>query len=381
MLSRSGNEVKDILIRTSIEPFFKGASMRLSNRFSIHKYIIGIILLTAIVSISCSSKTDREKTDEPAPVAVDSNEQPQTSLNKAVDSNGQPQTSLNKQEQAALENEIKRLKQENEILKKTLVELARRRKQTSDNSTAKGKVVPPARQHKSKGRPIDKTVLNNILAELDSAVTADKKIELIRSLEKLSFEQDPSVIRSVGKALDDPNSAVGLAAMELLQDYDTPDILPVIRKALSAADEQIRMQAVETLSNVDDSQVGDLLGEALNDPSEDVRTAALEMAEEHDENIELSVMEKGISSAYKDVKYEVVQKLQDRSNHKAVEILIEGLKDTDSNFRNEVNASLFFLIDKEFKGYEEAQTWWDENKDRYDAELFEIEEGKKTKEK
>lgn len=364
MLSRSGNEVKDILIRTSVEPFFKGASMRLRNRFLIHKYIIGIILLTAIVSISCSSKTDREKTDEPAPVAVDSNEQPQTSLNKAVDSNGQPQTSLNKQERAALKKEL---------LRKIVVELARRRKQTSDSSTAKVKVVPPARQYRSKDQHIDKTVLNNILAELDSAVTADKKIELIRSLEKLSFEQDPSVIRSVEKALDDPNSAVGSAAMELLQDYNTPDILPVIRKALSAADEQIRMQAVETLSNVDDSQVGDLLGEALNDPSEDVRTAALEMAEGQSEGIELKVMEKGMGSAYKDVKYEVVQKLQNRSDHKAVEILIEGLKDTDSSFRDEVNASLSFMIDKEFKGYEEARTWWNENKNRYDAELFETE--------
>jgi hypothetical protein len=377
LLSKSGNEVKDILKRTSTEPLFKGASMRLSNRFSSHKYVIGIILLTAIVSISCSSKSDKKKPDEPAPVAADSN--------------AQPQTSLDKQEQAALENEIKQLKQENEMLKKTLIESARRRKQTSDSSTTtrrrkqtsdssttKGKVVPAARQHKFKDRHIDKTELNNILAELDSAVTADKKIELIRSLEKLSFEQDPSVIRSVRKALDDPNSAVGLAAIELLQDYNTPDILPVIRKALSTADEQIRMQAVTTLSNVDDSQVGDLLVEALNDPSEDVRAAALEMAEEKGENIKLEVMEKGISSAYKDVKHEIVQKLQGRSDHKAVEILIEGLKDTDSNFRDEVNATLSFLIDKEFKSYKEAQTWWNENKDKYDAKLFEIETSKET---
>jgi HEAT repeat protein len=337
---------------------FKGKSMRLSKRFSSRKYVIGIILLMVIVSISCSSKSNKEKkekSDEPAPVAVDSNEQAQSSVDKQV--------------LIALENEIKQLKQENEKLKKALVELARRSKQTAGNSTAKRKVEPAAKQRESKDQHIDKTVLNSIVAELDSAVTADRKIELIRSLKKFSFEQDPSVLKSIRKALDDPDSAVGKAAMELLQDYDTPDILPVVEKALSVNNEQIRIDAVKSLSNVDDLQVVDLLGQALNDPSEDVRNAALETVEEYNEDIGLKVMEKGIGSAYKDVKSEVIQKLEDISNHKAVEILIEGLKDTDSSFRDEVNETLFFLIDKEFKSYEEAKQWWDNNKNKYDKEL------------
>jgi HEAT repeat protein len=351
----SGNEVKDILIRTSIEPLFKGASMRLTNRFSFHKYVIGIILLTAIVPISCSSKSDKEKPDEPTAVAVDSN--------------AQPQTTLDKQERAALENEIKRLKQENEILKKTLIESARRRKQTSDSLTAKEKAVPAAKQHKSKGQPIDKTMLNSILAEVDSAVTADKKIELIRSLEKLSFEQDPSVIRSVGKALDDPNSTVGLAAMELLEDYDTPDILPVIRKALSAADEQIRENAVQLLENVDDPQVGNLLAQALNDTSEDMRSAAIAVAEGQNEDIQLAVSRTAIASPYDEVKDATVSMLENMGNKKAVDVLIEGLKDENSNFRDEVNTSLSSLFDKEFESYKEAKNWWNQNKNKYDQEL------------
>jgi len=62
--------------------------------------------------------------------------------------------------------------------------------------------------------------------------------------------------------------------------------------------------------------------------------------------------------------------LEDRSDHSAVDILIEGLKDNDPDFREEVNASLDFLIDKEFKTYQEAQAWWNANKDNYDEDLF-----------
>ena len=128
------------------------------------------------------------------------------------------------------------------------------------------------------------------------------------------------------------------------------------------------------LSGIDDPQTVELLAQALSDTSKNVRSAALEVAEGHGDNIKLGVMEEGIGSPYDDVKYEIVSLLEDRSDHIAVEVLIEGLKDTDPDFREEVNAALDFLIDEEFETYEEAEAWWIENKDNYDDELFLIED-------
>ena len=84
-------------------------------------------------------------------------------------------------------------------------------------------------------------------------------------------------------------------------------------------------------------------------------------------------MEKGIVSPYNDVKYNTAYMLQDRSDHRGLEVLFVGLKDSNPQFREEINEILNFLVNKEFESYDEATTWWNENKSNYDEELFEKE--------
>jgi hypothetical protein len=323
-----------------------------------------IVFFLCFVCISCSSKKTEKKKAETSPSSIASERQMQVSF----------------------EEEIKRLKKENDELKRAVAKLLTFReevKQLKKENDELKKAVDKAIQEKEQsgkiGRQPDKDKVGAIIVELDSAISAERKIELIKSLSKATSVEEPRIISVVRKALDDPIREVGRAAITLLEDYESPEIIPVIERALNSKDEQTRIDALSPLGHINDPQVGKLLIQALDDTSEDVRSAALEAADEQEDPINLSVMEKGIRSPYKDVKDTVVSMLESRGGHPAVEILIEGLKDTDVSFFEEINDTLDLLIDKQFKTYEEARSWWNKNKDRYDAELFEIEEDKETK--
>lgn len=276
---------------------------------------------------------------------------------------------------SALKSEVQKLKQENDALRNVIAKTA----QTNDalkNALAKiDATKEPGSEGYQKYKDKYESKAAALVAKFESSNSVEAKLKFIKSLSTSSFNQDLSVISVVRKALSDPNSKVARAAIELLEDYETPEILPAIAQALKLEDEQIRIMALAPLSAINDPQVIELLAQALSDTSEEVRAAALEVVQEHESDpIKLSIIEKGITSSYDDVKYEVVSMLQDRSDHIAVELLIEGLKDKDPKIREEINETLDFLIGQKFKTYQEAQTWWTQNKSKYDMDLVRIDE-------
>src|SRR4030042_4926857 len=97
----------------------------------------------------------------------------------------------------------------------------------------------------------------------------------------------------------------------------------------------------------------------------------LKSPEKKNDVIQLEVLAKGIISTHDDVKSTSVWLLQERSDHKAMDIIIEGLKDPNPTFREEINETLNFLINREFGSYDEAKIWWEQNKNKYDEDLFE----------
>ena len=286
------------------------------------------------------------------------------------------------------DDETNRLRQENDELKRALAETKLQNsnlKASLDNITkenqelkqslkeAKDGKTGPLNAELNKKNPIknsyDKNLVNSLLAQFRSSTKADEKVKLLESLGEMSLEQDPAVIKIVQDSLDDPDPEVGYAAIQLLEGYDTPEILPAIEKALDAEYEKTRMAALEDLPDIDNPMVGDLLNRALNDTSEDIRSTALDKIGERPDSEQLPILQKGLASPYEDVKTQAVQQLEDRSDHQAVEILIEGLKDANPDLHGKINASLSSMVDKEFESYQEAKDWWNQNKNKYDAEL------------
>jgi HEAT repeat protein len=311
--------------RFLVETDRKEQDVKLTNRPSTCTLVFYLVVLSiGFVCLGCSSKKTGEKKAETS---------------------------------ASSRKEVKQLKRKNNKLKK-----------------AAAKTVQGKERRVRVGSQLDKDKVSAIIAEFDSPISAERKIELIKSLSKVISADELSVISVVQKSLDDSNPEVGRAAITLLEDYETPEILPVVERALNSKDEQTRIAALTPLSGIDDPQVSNLIIQALSDTSEDVRTAALEAVDEQEDPINLSVMKKGISSPYKDVKSTVVSSLENRGDHIALEILIEGLKDTDATFREDINETLDFLIDKQFKTYKEARAWWLKNKNNYDENLFLIDD-------
>jgi hypothetical protein len=205
--------------------------------------------------------------------------------------------------------------------------------------------------------------------EFNKTSSSERKIELFKYLPDKAFDRDPCVVAMVQKAVADEDGNVALAGIELVQGCKSPEVLPVVAKAMANPSEEVRQTAVGILSDIDAPQTGDLLATALSDESEDVRDTAIDVTRYKDEQIQFKVLEKGVSSPYGDIKERSVMMLEDMGGHRAVDILIEALRDKDAEFRETVASSISMLIDKEFKSYEEAKTWWEQNRNKYDGDL------------
>jgi len=197
------------------------------------------------------------------------------------------------------------------------------------------------------------------------------KVEFLESLSSLSEQRDPAILPTIQKALASSDPDVSLAASKLLKNYKSPEVLPIIEQALLSSSDEVRVNALEPLGNINDPLAVDFLINALNDKSEAIRSQVLEIAGEQEGEIELAVLSAAMSSNYDDVKYEALSLLEFRGDSDVVPIVIEGLKDLDLKYVEETNSVLNFLIDREFQSYEEAVVWWEQNKDKYDEDLFE----------
>ncbi|MBA7702445.1 hypothetical protein ES703_111213 [subsurface metagenome] len=198
-----------------------------------------------------------------------------------------------------------------------------------------------------------------------------RKIDFLESLSQLSEERDPTILPTIQKALDSLDPDVAIAASRLLKNYKSAEVLPVVEQALLSSNDEVRVNALEPLGNIDDPLAVDFLINALNDKSEAVRSQVLEIAGDQEGEIELAVLSAAMNSLYDDVRYEALSLLEFRGDSDVVPILIEGLKDPDLEYVEETNSVLSFLIDQEFLSYEDATSWWEQNKDRYDEDLFE----------
>ena len=204
--------------------------------------------------------------------------------------------------------------------------------------------------------------VDSVWKEFNVTSDSERKIELFKFLPDGAFDREPCVVAMVQTAVVDEDGNLALAGIELVQRCKSPEVLPVVVKAMSHSDEEVRQTAVNILSDINDPQTGDLLATAVSDESEDVRSAALDVAGYKDEQVRFKVLEKGISCPYGDTKEESVALLENMGGHRAVDILIEALQDKDTEFREKVTSAISSLIDKEFGSYEEAKTWWENNK-------------------
>jgi hypothetical protein len=324
---------------------------------AVRAVLVCVLLLAVVIAAGCSKKQDQAR---------------KTSSDVA------PRDETSPQGNVQVETPAVEVNTENSVPPPPPPEAAVNKKDTGGVRQTVGKKV---------GRPLSERKKVSLPAEANAAAAPETPSEpSVKRFESLAGKEEKvdwiaefseshpeSTVAMVDKALDDSDVAVRSAAMGVLIDkeLDDPEVVRVAAKALKDNDEEIRQNAVEACGSVNNPEVGKVLVQALSDVSEDVRTAALQVADQKDTDIRLEVLKAGISSPYGDVKGDVVSSLIDVSSPAAVDILITGLKDPDAEFRDDVRSAVNFLVSQEFETYEQAKSWWDANRKRFDDELFE----------
>ena len=225
-------------------------------------------------------------------------------------------------------------------------------------------------KRKSSYKPVETGVVevDSIAQQLKGMTIPEDKIELIDQLEDMD---DPALTALINSLLNDSNADVRLAALELLEEKEKGDISSCLDKALDDPDEDVREYAATLVDGIKDKdQAKVLLTKALDDSSDSVREAGFDVLIDKSNDVQEAVFAESIHSAYQDVKETTADAVLDIPSHTSVNILIEGLKDPDPDFVEYINSKFDYLFAKEFKSYEEGKQWWNENKNKFDDELF-----------
>jgi len=262
---------------------------------------------------------------------------------------------------AQLQEENQRLRNELEGLKAQLIQ--------------KAVVASAEASTLQEGAPVFRNA--QLLSAYQDVLTSTSKVrtlDLLMSLSGYSAEQEMELIPIIQQAMAGGDPEVCRAALELLEPYQNAAILPLLEQGFSMTDKETRLAALAPLAKLTDPRAADLMGLAMNDASEDVRTRAMEIVEQQSEDSQLISLEKGLASAYADTQSQALSQLELRGGKAVVDIVLNGLQSQNSQFRQEVNSVLQFLLDREFESYQEAAQWWQANKNRYDDDLIESEQ-------
>ena len=244
------------------------------------------------------------------------------------------------------------------------------KKYKKQNISERRKKLHSKIKRKSSYKPVETGVVevDSIAQQLKGMTIPEDKIELIDQLEDMD---DPALTALVNSLLDDQSADVRLAALELLEEKEKGDIAGCLDKALDDPDDDVREYAATLVDGIKDKdEAKELLTKALDDSSDDVRDAGFDVLVDKSKDVQEAVFADSIHSAYQDIKENTADAILDIPSHSSVHILIEGLKDSDPDFVEYVNSKFDYLFAREFKSFEEAKKWWNENKNNYDDELF-----------
>lgn len=148
----------------------------------------------------------------------------------------------------------------------------------------------------------------------------------------------------------------------------------VLQLALADADPEVREEALSHLALIPSTEAAPLVQRLIAiEPVAAVRHEALETVGEWKGPEAVPVLAAALRSPHRDSKLIASSQLTLRADKPALEALLPALQDPDAEVRDKIGDQLFFLINRRFRDYGEAITWWRAHEHEFDAELFRTE--------
>ena len=119
-------------------------------------------------------------------------------------------------------------------------------------------------------------------------------------------------------------------------------------------------------------EVVDLVVGATYDENSEVRILAMEAALELQPERQIEIFSQTIETPEYDVRKMTIVELGRMMSKPAFDVLITGLQSPDPNFQVEVNKEIHLLVNRRFRDYESAQSWWEQNAARYSDNMIDV---------
>ena len=145
-----------------------------------------------------------------------------------------------------------------------------------------------------------------------------------------------------------------------------------MERGLADSSETIRQEAAVAVAHIRGPEVVEFLGKAFEDSSQNVRLGALDAVEFQTSTNKLKIYGKALNSSHTDVATASLGEMEVEASYAEVDVIISGLDSSNPEVVEETRFALEFMFDVEFRTSAEARSWWQKNRNRYDADLVEI---------
>ena len=158
-----------------------------------------------------------------------------------------------------------------------------------------------------------------------------------------------------------------LAALRSLQNIDDPMVVDPVMIAMNDPDSDVRIAALEVMNGREYEEVNEVLIAGLEDDDQDVTDKAMGIIADSDSPIILESIEQALMDSDEKIQKTAIVTLEDIDDIRAVDMLIDiGLVNGDEAIRKVIFDSIEFITEQRFGSYEDAKMWWELNREIFE---------------
>lgn len=209
--------------------------------------------------------------------------------------------------------------------------------------------------------------LKELIAQAENALrmglTDDQKLAAIEALDGID---SPEILEVILAALNESNAEIREAALDAIMNINDVSVIPAVIKALDDEDPELREYALDALMDVDAPEISEVFMKALDDKNTSVREAAIDTLLFIESPNIIECLSKALNDPNPDIRDMALITIEDIPDKRSVDILIQqGLLNDNDIIREDALDSLEWITDQEFKNYQQARTWWDNNRESF----------------
>jgi HEAT repeat protein len=143
-------------------------------------------------------------------------------------------------------------------------------------------------------------------------------------------------------------------------------LVAVLQQAFASEDQVTRLDASRSLSMLPENRMRDGFALGFESPDAETRHDVMDQIQQVQPQLRAELLKVALSASAADVQRRAIEMITDSPNPAYFDSLLEGLRSSSPEIKPEVQKAIADLVQQDFTNYDEANRWWQENREHYD---------------